>query len=329
MNLQQIENTLYDRLGFDIANPETVVTTRLRRYVNDTYRRILGTRGCGKLRRRTLTFSSVASSPYAVLPQAATNLYTIQDRTNNWLLDPWTLNDLRGRDPGLTSGTANPYAFVVVNYASPVAKQPADASELFAKSDAASDGATKTVQLEGLTTGGYTRTASVAMNGTTAVSLGATITSWTDVTKFYLAPSSGTTLVTAAGNVTLHEDSGAGTELARITIGRAFPRYTLLHLYPTPATAQTYYADVDLHIEDMSSLADEPLLPEDFHWILVEGALEMEFVRLGRTEDARDRRSVIKGGVSDMKLFLRRKGGNPMPRDMRFSQLGSYYEPGT
>lgn len=307
MTLQDIENALYDRLGFDAA-PATVVTTRLRRMVNETQREIMSQRGCSKLRRAILPFVTVAGDASAVLPQAAVNIIAIVDRTNNWVLQPVELQDLRADDPGfLVSG--NPDRYFVVNYAAPTARNPSDASVLYAKSDSVSDNSSKTVKVEGVNSGGNYFSLSAAMNGTTAVDVSGIGLTWLRLSKFYLAPSSGSTLVTAAGTVTLHEDSGSGTEIARIAIGKRSARYTRLNLAPVPASVMTYYADVELHIDDMSSLADEPYLPEDFHWLLVAGALEKEWRRKGKTIDATEEARRLKRGIQDLKLFLRRYGG--------------------
>lgn len=329
--LSAIEFTLYDRLGFDSA-PDTKVTTRLRRFINETQREILGTRGVSRLRRRVLTFTCVANTPFAVFPQAAVNVLTVQDRVNDWVLDPVSLEDLRAEDPGLTAATTYPNRFVLLNYAAPVARDPDGSSALFVVSDSASDGNTKVIQVEGVNAAGYYQTASVAMNGITPASLGTLTATWVAVTKFYIAPASGTSLLTAAGNVTITQGSG-GTELGRIPPGRAFARYTRIHLHPTPSQVNTYYADVELHIEDMSSLADEPYLPEDFHWMLTCGALKKEYQRKEKPisygiEDAR-----WKKGISDLKLFIRRNPGVALGLNrryrMRFSQLGPNYPVGT
>ena len=320
MALQDLENTLYDQFGFD-STPATAVQTRFRRFLNQTQREILSKRGMGPLREALLTFASVASSPFAVLPQAAVNFRNIQDRTNQWPLTPVTLEGLRALDPGLAQ-SGNPDRYLVVNYSSPVAKDPSGATgnELFVKSDSASDSSTKVAMIEGVVDGGAYRTASVALNGTTAASLGATITTWIRVTKFYLAPASGTTLVTAAGNVTLHQDSGAGTELARITIGRKRARYTLLHLYPTPSAAATFYADVDLHIEDMSSLADEPYIPEDFDYVLVAGAAYKEYKRRGKAIEAAEEKRIRDQGIKDLLLYINRRTGSATGLNRRTNQ---------
>jgi hypothetical protein len=162
-----------------------------------------------------------------------------------------------------------------------VATQPSDASEIFVKSTSAAD--TNTARIEGIITGGYYRTASVTMTGTTAVSLSSTITTFIRITKFYLS-------VAANGTVTLHEDSGSGTELARLQVGDAHAAYYQVRLYPTPAAAVTYTADILRGLPDMSQDLDEPLIPEDFHDVLIDGAELRELTK----QDDRARYQIVR-----------------------------------
>lgn len=330
MNLGQIEASLYDRFGFR-GTPQADVTTRLRRYINMTQRQIMGAKGMSRLRRGVIPFVSVANAYTAVLPQAAVNVFTITDRVNNWVLDSVSMEDIRARNPGLTYTTSYPQAYAIMNYASPVALDPTTASELFVKSDSASDGVTKKVMIEGIITGGYYQTASVALNGVTAVSLSAAITSWVEVTKLYIAPVTGTTVLVAAGNVTLNQGSGIGTELARIPPGKYAARYTRIHWDMPPTGANTYYADIDRHIEDMATVSDEPYLPEDYHWLLESGAAMREYKRRKQLSDYGAEKTDFKEGMDRMKVWLRRRGGvaqSRSPRD-RFSQLGPWFPAGS
>ncbi len=324
MTLAGLQSLLYDQLGY-IQAPDAAVVRRLLGHMNQTQREILGMKGLTRLRRGLVTFDSVASSPFAVLPQAAVKILTITDRTNQLLLQPLSLSDLRADDPGLATSSSTPYGYLIDNLSASVAVQPSNASELFTKSTSASDDSTKEIFVEGFITGGYSRLASVAMNGVTAVSLGATITTWITVTKFYVALAAGG-LTTAAGVITLHEDSGAGTELSRIGIGKRYPRYTRLQLYPTPTAALTYHADVELHIEDLVEATDEPYLPEDFHWLLNSGALIKEYTRKREYAALGQEAAIFRRGVADLKAFC-----NPQTtsKHARHSQLGSYYEDGT
>jgi hypothetical protein len=157
-----------------------------------------------------------------------------------------------------------------------VATQPSDASSIFVKSTSAAD-TTQTAYIEVVITGGYRRTASVTLTGTTAVNLSSAISTGEVIEDFYLS-------AVAAGTVTLHEDSGAGTELARITIGALRPRYYGFYLWPTPSAAVTYYVDYRREILDLVNNTDEPPIPTDYHPLLVTYARMREYEK---TDDSR------------------------------------------
>lgn len=326
MNLGELESTLYDRLGF-ASSPDSAITRRIRRMINDSHREILGKRAFSRLLRTPITCSSVANDPLMVLPQAATKIIIISDRVNNRNLTPISLQDVRYRDPGLNFTGSIPDAYAVVNFAASVALQPTGLVDTFAISDSASDGSGISVSVEGVITGGYYRHVSIAMNGVTAVQLNTSPWFFTHISKFYLSAS-------AAGNVTLRSTSGAGTELARIVKSRSFPRYTQVHLSATPSTAIVYTCDVELHIEDMHAANDEPLLPENFHWLLECGAMRKEFLKreklaLWKIEDANWRQ-----GISDLRGWLSSQGGVSAAGQRgsggrQLSQLGSNYPAGS
>jgi hypothetical protein len=301
MNLGQIELAVYDRMSFN-STPDSAVTRRFRQYINDSYREILGKRGFGGLRRAILPCASVAGSPLMVLPQSAVSIIVITDRLNNRTLEPISIQDLRFRDPGLNFTNAIPDAYTILNYSACVAADPTVADQLWVVSDAAADGSGLSANVEGTITGGYYRRASVAMNGLTAINISSTISTWLHVTKFYISGA-------ASGNVTLHQTSGVGPELSRIVPGRSYPRYTLIHLSGTPAASQTYYADVMLHVEDMRNINDEPLMPEDFHWLLECGALKREYMRREKVAQWKVEDANWRQGVADLGAFIRRRGG--------------------
>lgn len=326
MNLGEIELAAYDRLGFQ-STPDSAVIRRIRRYINDAHREVLGKKGFRNLRRRVLTAVSVASSPYMVMPQAATAIVVIADRANNRNLTPISLQDLRYRDPGLTFAGSTPDSYVVLNVASCVARDPSAAASLFVISDSASDGSGVSVNIEGITSAGVTRRASVALNGVTAVNVDANCATWMYVTKFYLSGP-------AAGNVTLHQTSGVGTELALISKGRSYPRYTQVHLSPTPGTAMTFYCDVELHIEDMVNVTDEPLIPEDYHRLMETGALKREFLRRKDMAEFGVEQATWKDALADLTVFLRARGGVSVggqrgSTSRQLSQLGSMFQAGS
>lgn len=117
------------------------------------------------------------------------------------------------------------------------------------------------------------------MTGLTAVSLGAAITDAIDVQDFYVSAA-------AVGTITLHEDSGAGTELSRIPIGQKAGRFLRYALAPTPASAITYTLDGEAPIVDLANDTDEPFPSPDFHDLLVDGAVHDEWQARGRAREA-------------------------------------------
>lgn len=326
MNLGDIELKVYDRMGFN-STPDSAVTRRMRGYINDAQREILSKKAYSRLRRKTIPAVAVASSPFMVMAQAAVSIINIADRTNNRNLDVLSLADIRYRDPGLAFGNSIPDAYAVINMSAAVAQDPSAAASLFVVSDSAVDGSGLSIAIEGILSDGNYRRATVAMNGLTAVNVDLNCATWVYVTKFYASGS-------AAGTISLHQTSGVGTELARITKGRSYARYTCVHLSPTPSTALTYYCDVNLHVEDMSNVNDEPMIPEDFHWMMECGAMKREYLRRGKMAELQVEQSNWKMGLSDLTGFVRSMGGvkNNGQRSThmtRGSQLGSNFPAGS
>lgn len=242
----------------DVAIP-TNTATRYLDLLNESHRAVLRQPGMESLRYALLTIASVADQQaYALPAQGIARINRLWETTNDRKLEYRTLDWLRTVDTDPQAGTP---AFWIPTGFAEVHTQPSDASEVFVKSTNAGD--TGSAYVEGIITGGYTRGATVSMTGVTAV--GTSITSHIQITKFYLSTA-------AVGVVTLHEDSGAGTELARIHTGDVRAQFHRFLLYPTPSAVVTYYADVLRAIPDMSNDTDEPLLPEDFHDLLIDKA---------------------------------------------------------
>lgn len=328
MTLGETELMVYDQLNIS-GTPDSGSVRRIRQDINIAQKQILGMKGFGILRRKILTTASVASSPYMVMPQAAVLIDVIADRANNRNLDVISLRDIRFRDPGLTFSGSTPDSYCVLNYASAVAIEPSAAASLFVISDSAIDGTGISATVEGVVTGGYYRKASIAMAGLTAVNISTAISTWISVTKFYLSGG-------AAGNVTLHQTSGTGTELSRIPPGRSSARYTMVHLSGTPSTALTYYCDVELHVEDMSNINDESILHEDYHWLLACGALRRNYLKREKMSQYGAETTLWKDGIASMGSQIRRMAG-VKTRGQRtsdypgrqFSQLGPNYPAGS
>jgi hypothetical protein len=267
MTFADIKTAVYEDTGY-ASSPASAVSTRVARYVNEAVRAILAEPGLQRLADNDsqLQVASVASQARYVVPEAAARIMGINERTNDRALMAMSLEEYRRREPDPTI-TGTPTHFVPVGRVA-VAVQPSDASSLFVDSTSASD--TGTAFIEGLVTGGYRRTASVTMTGTTAVNLASTISNWIEVEDFYISAN-------AVGTVTLHEDASGGTELAQITIGQKRPRYYAFYLWPTPAAVVTYYVDYRRELVDLANDTDEPPLPTDFHPMLAKYAAWREW----------------------------------------------------
>lgn len=262
MNFLTLKQRLARRRNKNASTLDTLTNTRLGDFLNESHRELLSETGMATLRDDVYPYLATVASQqrYALPEQGIAKINRIWDPTGQWKLKKRTLAWLREVDPNPPTGTPDYWIPLSLTQ---VAAQPSDASEIFVKSTSASD--TNTCYIEGIITGGYRRTASVTMTGATAVSLSASITNFIQIDKFYLS-------AVAVGIVTLHEDSGSGTELARIAIGDGYAKYRSFLLYPTPSAVRTLYADITRGIADMSNDTDEPLLDEDFHDLLLDMA---------------------------------------------------------
>lgn len=280
MNQRELLIRLAERRG---ANQRLNDTTkrRYRNSVNEAHRQVLRMPGMEALRYASLTFASVADQKLYALPtQGVARINRITEQTNDRKLEYRTPAWLDSVAPDPTTGT--PWAWIPKGYVE-VHTQPADASAVYVVSTSASD--TAVAYVEGIRTGGYYSSTRVTMTGTTAVAVGS-ITDFIAITKFYLANA-------AVGTVTLKEDSGSGTELSKIAIGDVRGQFYGFQLYNTPSSAITYTADILRSIPDMVNDADEPLIPEDFHDLLIDMAEMKEL----RKQDDPDRYAMLVGDV--------------------------------
>ena len=277
MTLAEMLTAVYDEGGF-LSSPATAVTTRITRLLNEGIRTILSEPGLMRLADSDapLAVASVASQARYVVPEAVAQIKGISERTNDWALEVMSLDRYRREEPDPASNTGTPTHYVPIGRVA-VAVQPSNASEIFVDSTSASD--TGTAYIEGIVTGGYHRTASVSMTGTTAVSLSASITSFIEITDFYLSAN-------AVGTVTLHEDASGGTELAQITIGQKRPRYYAFYLWPTPAAVVSYLVDYRRELQDLVNVTDEAPLPTDYHRMVVDFALARELTHAEKFDKA-------------------------------------------
>lgn len=325
MTLGNLLSDLYRRLNY-ATTPDSTVTTRLTAFLNTVHRQILTKPGLGSLRDDTVTFASVAAQARYGLPPAVGAIQTVTDRTNNVRLTRRSRDWLRSIDPGLTaSGVSTDYIPLGLQQ---VARQPSDASSLFIDSTSPSD--TGTCYIEGIRTGGYYYSASVVMTGTTGVNVASSITDWIEVTKCYLSTA-------AIGTVTLTEDAEGGTVLATIPRGQTYSRQQSVQLWPTPASVITYYVDYVRPIADMSIGTDEPLLPEEYHWLLEVGARMKEYEKQDDPARYLAARREYEDGLRGLVFWVAQQvtgrqnlRGQTLGGSMRWpSQLGGNYPAGS
>ena len=293
MNLSTLLADLYRRLNYT-SSPPTATTTRLTAFLNETHRKILGEPGMERLRDDTLTFTSVNAQAYYGLPQVIERIESITDRTSNYRLRLLTQSDIRTVDPSLASIGLSQY--YINRGFQQVAMQPAAATGLWVVSSSAGD-ATQVVTTEAVLTGGYRGISTdTTLNGTTRVQVDS-LTTYIEVVKFYVKTG------TPAGTVSLYDAAAAGNELARIPIGGTYARYLQIQLWPTPTSALTYYVDYVRTLPDMANSNDEPLVPEDFHYLLIEGTLMKELTKSDDTRRVDAERNYLRG-VSQLKYFI-------------------------
>lgn len=269
MTRLDLENAVFRRLNKNTASIDSATQTRIRHFLNQRHRRLLNTPGLTRFRYAEMPFASVIGQSRYAFPNAVT-IQRIWEATNDRELSPMTLAEYRASNPDPAANQGTPTHVVFIGY-EPVAKHPADASELFVKSSSGSD-TVPTVTVEGVLSDGSVIARTVTLTGTTAVSLSAGVTTWRQVTKFYVSAA-------CVGHVTLHEDSGAGTELAKILAGATQARYLVIHLTPQPSEVITYTADYELGSTDFGGDTDEPRIPEQWHALIELGATLDELIK--------------------------------------------------
>ena len=334
MNLSAILADVYRRINLPTA-PTSASSTRITAFVNEVQQEILSEPGMESLLNDHTTFASDAGSTWEyALPPIVSRIKTIRDYLNLRTLGEMSEQEYRALVPSPSVVTGRPTHWVDLGY-SPVQWQPVNEnSKLYAVSDSASDGATKSVTIEGFrkgatgSAGTYFASQTTALNGVTAVQIGSA-SDWFHVTKFEIVLTAGGT-TTAVGNIILTETSAAGLELARIPPGAAYSRYRWIALYPTPTAVVTYRVDFERELTDMTNATDEPIVPPRFHHLLAIGARVKEYEKTDSPRYQQARAEYVKG-LKLMKYWIAQQAaGQPNLRPFgsqyeRPSRLGGWY----
>ena len=294
MTFLQMKQRLARRRGDNASSLQTLANTRYGEAINEAQRALLRAPGMESLRYGFLTIASVANQQtYAMPTSGVARTNRIWDPAGKVKLKYRTLEWFRTVDPAPDAGT--PWAWVPIGFVEVMA-QPSTASSVFVKSSSASDTAI-VAYVEGITTGGLYRTDSVTLTGVTPVNFTA-VSTWVQITKLYISAA-------AVGTVTLQETSVSTTAMAQIPIGRTRAQYYGFLLYPTPAAVVTYSADILRSIPDMSNDTDEPLLPTDFHDLLIDGAELKELRKADDPHRWQMLKDAIKDGTRDFESFVK------------------------
>lgn len=311
MTLLELETDVFSRTSKNLT-PDPVTKARIDRFLNQRMRRILAEPGIHGLREAVFTFASVVGQQAYALPQGVAKVHRIWEpitRRRLQLVSLETIRDIVATASAIPMGWA-PYGYTEV------AVQPSNASQIWAVSTAAGD--TQTIYLDVVLSTGERRTISQALTGVTALQVGALATVVV-IERVYVA-------TVAIGTITILEDSAAGAELARITLGRTAPQYQTILLDVPASAVVTYSADASWFIADMAQAGDVPPIPEDFHYMLSAGARMDEYEK---TDDDRYQRAKADwdGGMVRLKWWLANQTSNSQGYQEP-SNLGSMYPSG-
>lgn len=320
MNLTTLLAELNRRLRYG-TSPPAATTTRLTALINEVYSDLCSLPGLDRLRDDTLIVTALANQSRTGLPPSVARIMGIVDRTNNVKLQQVPLAELRGTDPARAFTGGYPLRYSVVGNQAVQIQPAVTGTGLWAASSAAGD-TTPKVFVESITLGGYPNASLVAgttLTGTSRVAIGAR-TDHIDVTRFYIDAA-------AVGFVSLYDAAVSGNELARLPIGQTWSRYLAVEWWPIQTADVTEYADIQRTIYDLVNGTDEPLLPDDFHPLIVQGVLMHEYVMLDDSRVGITRLSYEKG-CNDLSSWVMNDGdriASLRPFPQRWSRLGGNY----
>ncbi|MGV1037712.1 MAG: hypothetical protein ACOYD0_11910 [Candidatus Nanopelagicales bacterium] len=314
MTLAELEADIYARLNYSDA-PPTRVVTRIRRFINARYRRLLTAQGMTQLRDDTTTFSTIPGVPLVSLPPVVGRIHRIYEPVEGTKLENRNLEWMR--DNELSGSVGDPEFYCPVGLRA-VIQQPSVANTLFAVSLGV-DSSNATVEY--LRTGGIREIVTVTLTNTTPVQVG----SAPDISDIY----SFSLNANAVGVITL---SSSGDTIAQIRPGESMSRYLGILLYPTPSDSDQFYVDFERTTDDLASATDEPLIPQDFHYLLSTGARSDEYEYL---DDNRRQQTEVEwvlglrrllGFISNNPDYIVVPGGSD---NTKFSSLGGDFPAGS
>lgn len=210
--------------------------------------------------------TSVSGQQLYALPPNIKVLKRLYDLVNRRYIYPVTAGLVRVMNPGgQTTNFGLPVRFADIGYIPyqhPMSNT--TGSTLLVSSTSATDNALSAT-VEYVRAGGYTTSASVAIASGVQTQIGSDA-DIVEVTKFYVAN-------TAVGTITLAE-GGSNNTISTIGPNQTFARFRGILMDPTPNANLAYTGDFTRIITDpLLNSKDEPLIDEDWQWLLVSGVL--------------------------------------------------------
>jgi hypothetical protein len=259
MTFKELQDRALDRLQYDYSLVTSLPRTRIKTYINEWNKRILGDPRFSHLREGQFTFGTTAGTYQYAVPMAMEKIRRIYDA--------------KGNNPGLMLGDGNwyrrdPQAQIAQGtpaYYIPIGLRPVERLPYRTGVFISSDGPTDAMiaRLNGVLYPGYPYQTSVALTGQVRVGFPGP-QEYIDITALSLAS-------VATGNVHVFDSGAPGPSdhlLATIPLGQLSARAYLLNLYPVPSSAIDYTIDGRWTIQDMLVDSDQSILTDSYDQVL-------------------------------------------------------------
>ena len=276
---------IIDTIAWDIGDSSTTTKTKIMLLVNQYYKRIMRKLGDKLLKRDYIITTTAGVSEYVLPYYIKQVLYVASDDSSNpRRIDEYQekmYEDLIGKN----TKRGYPDKYIFREYVG-ISSQPSSATAIGVVSSDAAD-TTQQVRIEGIVDGVYD-SETLTLNGTTFVSGSKSFSRIDKIIKS--AVTNGTVSVKKSDESETYET---------IPSPLLTPRYTKIQFYPTPGQSENIKLKVQIYPFDLVADNDIPLLPLDYHYILV---LFGEMVYWKREND--NRYSVAKLELEEMEQEL-------------------------
>ena len=302
MTFLDLKKRLARRTGKNAASLDPITDARLSDFLNEAHHEVLRKAGRESLRYATVQVPSVSGQKFYAVPMSGVaRINRITETTNDRKLEFHTPDWLDRVAPDPQTGT--PWAWIPRGL-NDVHTQPTAAATLRVRSSSAAD-TTQRLYVEGIRDGGFAGRETAVLTGTTWLEI-PTVVDFISITKCYLdtAPAGLVTITAGPPGGPPGGAPGSTIEVTAMQPGTTRTAYTVLQLYPTPSAALLYTCDVLRDVPDMVQPGDEPLLPYDFHDVLLPLALLREFTKADDPRRWETTRAEARTGLSALDTFL-------------------------